>query len=196
MLTTDKFPRDTERPIGQSPSWLVQRGATGGGSGWDLSSPRNIGSGFFPPQAGRFFNTNLGFFFCVHVSSPPCVHARGFLQRPGAHSGAPTSQRDRDLNSTLHNRSLFLSFKEEMQQQLANGRVGVSTVVATLAMLSQSTGTVAFLGEGSIPNEQFLGCKKKGVAAFDGADAVALIIGLILAFIIICAGLGWYSRRV
>lgn len=36
----------------------------------------------------------------------------------------------------------------------------------------------------------------QGAQAFDGADAVALIIGLILFFIILCAGLGWYSRRV
>ena len=35
-----------------------------------------------------------------------------------------------------------------------------------------------------------------GAYAFDGADAVALIIGLILAFVMIFAGLGWYSRRV
>lgn len=36
----------------------------------------------------------------------------------------------------------------------------------------------------------------QGAAAFDGADAVALIIGLVLLFILLCAGLGWYSRRV
>lgn len=36
----------------------------------------------------------------------------------------------------------------------------------------------------------------QGAEAFDAADAVALIIGLILAFIMICAFLGWYSRRV
>jgi len=35
-----------------------------------------------------------------------------------------------------------------------------------------------------------------GAQAFDGADAVALIIGLIMAFVLIFAGLGWYSRRV
>jgi len=34
------------------------------------------------------------------------------------------------------------------------------------------------------------------VAAFDTGDAIALVIGLILAFIILCACLGWYSRRV
>ena len=35
-----------------------------------------------------------------------------------------------------------------------------------------------------------------GAQAFDGADAVALIIGLVGLFVIIFAGLGWYSRRV
>ena len=36
----------------------------------------------------------------------------------------------------------------------------------------------------------------QGAAAFDAGDAIALIVGLILGFIIICACLGWYSRRV
>ena len=36
----------------------------------------------------------------------------------------------------------------------------------------------------------------QGAQAFDAGDAIALVIGLILAFIIICALLGWYSRRV
>ncbi|KCV73318.1 hypothetical protein H696_00859 [Fonticula alba] len=35
-----------------------------------------------------------------------------------------------------------------------------------------------------------------GAAAFGVADTFALLIGLALLFIMICAGLGWYSRRV
>jgi len=36
----------------------------------------------------------------------------------------------------------------------------------------------------------------QGVSAFDAGDAIALIVGLIIGFIMICACLGWYSRRV
>ena len=34
-----------------------------------------------------------------------------------------------------------------------------------------------------------------GVAAFDTGDTLMLILGLLLGFICICAGLGWWSRR-
>jgi len=34
------------------------------------------------------------------------------------------------------------------------------------------------------------------VSAFDAGDAIALVLGLIIGFIMICACLGWYSRRV
>jgi len=32
-------------------------------------------------------------------------------------------------------------------------------------------------------------------AVFDAGDTIALIIGLVLLFLVACAGLGWYSRR-
>jgi hypothetical protein len=35
----------------------------------------------------------------------------------------------------------------------------------------------------------------QSVAAWDGGDTAALIIGLILGFLFTCALLGWYSRR-
>jgi hypothetical protein len=35
-----------------------------------------------------------------------------------------------------------------------------------------------------------------GAQAFDAGDAIALVVGLIIGFIMICACLGWYSRRV
>jgi len=38
--------------------------------------------------------------------------------------------------------------------------------------------------------------RAQGVSAFDAGDAIALIVGLIIGFIMICACLGWYSRRV
>ena len=34
-----------------------------------------------------------------------------------------------------------------------------------------------------------------GAAAFDGGDAAALILGLFLGILGICACLGWYARR-
>lgn len=35
----------------------------------------------------------------------------------------------------------------------------------------------------------------KPVAAFDAGDAIALILGLCIFFIGLCAFLGWWSRR-
>jgi len=32
-------------------------------------------------------------------------------------------------------------------------------------------------------------------AKWDAGDTIALLIGLVLLFVAICAGLGWYSRR-
>jgi len=32
-------------------------------------------------------------------------------------------------------------------------------------------------------------------AVWDAGDTIALIIGLVLMFLVGCAGLGWYSRR-
>jgi len=31
--------------------------------------------------------------------------------------------------------------------------------------------------------------------AWDGGDTVALLLGLVLLFVVTCAGLGWWSRR-
>jgi hypothetical protein len=68
--------------------------------------------------------------------------------------------------------SLFVTFFPRSMARLSQV-AGSATVVAALTVAQAS-----------------------GAHAFDGADAVALIIGLILAFVIIFAGLGWYSRRV
>ncbi len=35
----------------------------------------------------------------------------------------------------------------------------------------------------------------QGVAAFDGGDAAALILGLVFGTLGICACLGWYARK-
>jgi hypothetical protein len=59
----------------------------------------------------------------------------------------------------------------------------------SMARLSQVAGSATVVAALTV-------AQASGAHAFDGADAVALIIGLILAFVIIFAGLGWYSRRV
>jgi len=33
------------------------------------------------------------------------------------------------------------------------------------------------------------------VAAFDAGDGIALTLGLVILFVGICAGLGWWARR-
>jgi len=33
------------------------------------------------------------------------------------------------------------------------------------------------------------------VSAFDAGDAIALILGILIGIIALCAGLGWWARR-